>query len=159
MKFVCDVMLGKLAGYLRILGLDTAYITDIDQLNCYKSDSEKPVFFTRRTPEKVPYDKCISIKSELVNEQLREIRDTIKPFINMDMLMSRCIRCNTTLSDAKKAEIEQFVPEYVLHRHDRFKTCPSCRKVYWQGSHTEHMMGWIEAFMAEVKEKGGKARG
>jgi hypothetical protein len=148
MKLACDVMLGKLARYLRIFGLDTTDITDLDQLNHFRNSSEKPIFLTRRLPEKVPYDNCISIKSRFIEEQLREIEGVIKPFIQIDMLMSRCIRCNAALIDVKKTDIEQFIPEYVFHHYERFKTCPSCKKVYWQGSHAEHMMRWIEKFLS-----------
>ncbi|MCX5816743.1 MAG: hypothetical protein NTX75_10980 [Proteobacteria bacterium] len=153
MTFVCDAMLGKLAKYLRMLGLDTVFITKTDYLNNFKNEPEKPIFLTRRSIGSMPYDTCISIKSEHVDEQLREIRDLIKPFIHEDMLMSRCIRCNMPLDDAKKIEIEQFVPEYVFHHYDKFKACPSCKKVYWKGSHTEHMTEWMEEFLKPEKEK------
>ncbi|MCX5807849.1 MAG: Mut7-C RNAse domain-containing protein [Proteobacteria bacterium] len=149
MKFVCDAMLGKLARYLRMLGIDAPYIHNIEHLKSCKNEPEKPIFLTRRLIGSVPYDICFSIKSEHVEEQLREIRDLIKPFIHEDMLMSRCIRCNMPLDDVKKIEIEQFVPEHIFHNYDKFKACPSCKKVYWKGSHTEHMMGWIEKLLAD----------
>jgi uncharacterized protein with PIN domain len=36
-----------------------------------------------------------------------------------------------------KEEIEFLVPEFVFHNFSNFRRCPSCGKVYWQGSHTE----------------------
>ncbi|MEI6153539.1 MAG: Mut7-C RNAse domain-containing protein [Deltaproteobacteria bacterium] len=149
MKFVCDAMLGKLARYLRMLGIDAPYIHNIEYLKSCENEPEKPVFLTRRLIGSVPYDACISITSEHVEGQLREIRDLIKPFIHKDMLMSRCIRCNMPLDNVKKIDIEQFVPEHIFHNYDKFKACPSCRKVYWKGSHTGHMMGWIEKLVAD----------
>ena len=53
--------------------------------------------------------------------------------------MTRCIECNVCLVEAKKEDIEPLVPEYIYHHHDTFKTCPSCRKVYWEGSHADEM--------------------
>lgn len=147
MTFVCDAMLGKLAKYLRMLGIDTPYIHNIEHLKSCKNEPEKPIFLTRRPIRSVLYDTCFSIKSEHVEEQLREIQDLIKPFVHKDMLMSRCIRCNMPLNDVKKIEIEQFVPEHVFHNYDKFKACPSCKKVYWKGSHTEHMMGWMKKLL------------
>lgn len=150
MTFVCDAMLGKLARYLRMLGIDAPYIKNVSHLESYKNDLKKPVFLTRRSIGSVQYDTCISIRSEHIEGQLSELRDLIKPFIHKDMPMSRCIRCNTPLDDVKKIEIEQLVPEYVFHHYEKFSICPSCRKVYWQGSHAEHMLGWIDKLMAEA---------
>jgi len=169
MKCICDAMLGKLATHLRMLGIDTAYNTDIGSLSIYKCEKgpssplsgngktgdlseepEKPLFFTRRSIKGVAYDRCVPITSDHVREQLQEIFDLIKPFIRKDRLMSRCIRCNTPLVDAAKDEIEPVVPEYVFHHYEQFKTCPSCRRVYWKGSHAEHMMGWMKEFLPDV---------
>ncbi len=30
-----------------------------------------------------------------------------------------------------------------------FKTCPSCRKVYWEGSHADEMQLWIREVMGD----------
>ncbi len=149
MRFVCDDTLGKLAKYLRILGFDTHHVRDINLIKYYKNEADKPFLLTRRLGAKTPYDKCIKIKSDSVDEQLKEIRDMIIPFIQKNMPMSRCLHCNDVLIDIKKIDIEQFVPEYVLHNHERFKSCPSCKKVYWQGTHADHMVEWIEKFTAE----------
>jgi uncharacterized protein with PIN domain len=51
--------------------------------------------------------------------------------------MSRCIECNRELIPVNKEEIEFLVPEFVFHNYSNFRRCPSCGKVYWQGSHTE----------------------
>lgn len=148
MRFVCDAMLGKLARYLRMLGLDAPYINRLEQLKYHTDKTGKTVFLTRRITKTMPYDSCIIIKSEHVNKQLYEIKDIIKPFIKQDEMLSRCIECNTPLDVVKKNEIEQLVPEYVFHHYDTFRMCPSCRKLFWKGSHTEHMAGWMETFMA-----------
>ena len=58
--------------------------------------------------------------------------------------MTRCIECNTLLESAEKADIEARVPEYIYHHHEEFKVCPSCKKVYWEGTHAEQMKKWTE---------------
>ncbi|OPY71616.1 MAG: hypothetical protein A4E64_03231 [Syntrophorhabdus sp. PtaU1.Bin058] len=58
--------------------------------------------------------------------------------------MSRCIECNVPLVAAAREDIEHHVPEYIYHHHKDFKQCPSCKRVYWGGSHTEKMKKWID---------------
>lgn len=144
MRFICDAMLGKLVKYLRILGLDTIYITALTELNSFKSVDEPPYFFTKRKMQNASYKESIYIQSDNVMDQLKEIKGIIKPYINPETFMNRCIRCNTLLSDAKKNDIEMLVPEFVYHRYNHFKTCRSCKKIYWEGSHVEHMRGLVK---------------
>jgi uncharacterized protein len=144
MIFLCDVMLGKLAKYLRILGLNTIYITSAAELDGYKDEYNSPLFFTKRKVQKISYSRCIYIESNDVLDQLTEIKAVIKPYIDTKTLMKRCIRCNTLLEDAKKNDIEGLVPEFIFHTYSIFKTCPHCRKVYWEGSHVEHMVKWVQ---------------
>jgi len=144
MIFLCDLMLGKLVKYLRILGFDTIYITSVAELDRYKDEYSPPIFFTKRRKQKVPYSNCIFIESNDVFSQLSQIRDIIKPHINGKTLMKRCIQCNIPLNDAEKDDIEGLVPEFIFHTYSIFRTCPVCRKVYWKGSHAEHMEKWIK---------------
>lgn len=144
MRFICDAMLGKLVKYLRILGLDTIYATSLAQLANYKSEDEPPYFFTKRKAQKIAYNNCIYVKSDNAIDQLTEIKNIIKPHIDTKTLMNRCITCNALLSDVEKADIERLVPEFIFHRYDSFRTCQSCKKIYWEGSHVEHMRGLVK---------------
>lgn len=144
MIFLCDLMLGKLAKHLRILGLDTIYITSVAELDRYKDEYSPPIFFTKRRRRKVPYSNCIFIESNSVFSQLSEIRNIIKPHIEISTLLKRCTQCNMPLNDVKKDDIEGLVPEFIFHTYSIFRTCPVCRKVYWKGSHAEHMEKWIK---------------
>jgi len=144
MRFVCDVMLGKLAKYLRILGFDAIYLRDVDLLRQYARDEDPPLFLTRRQ-KRFAYKKTTYITSENVWEQVKEIRKLIKPFINSKSVLGRCINCNLLLVDVEKESIEHRVPEFVFHTYDSFKMCPQCQRVYWAGTHTEKMAQLIAA--------------
>ncbi|MBA4390440.1 MAG: hypothetical protein C0399_05835 [Syntrophus sp. (in: bacteria)] len=147
MRFICDSMLGNLAKHLRILGLDTVSIKDPYRLEPYKDAADLPFFFTKRT-KAFPCQPFIFIRSDTIEEQLNEIRNLIQPFINPEAFMKRCIECNTLLESVAKEDIEAHVPEYVYHHHEGFKRCPSCKKVYWEGTHTKEMKKWIEYIRA-----------
>jgi hypothetical protein len=138
MKFICDAMLGKLAKYLRILGLDAEYTTDRKVLQ-YCKELQDPPYFLTRTIKKMSYERIVFIKSDKVREQLQEIREIIRPFIDPGKIMNRCIECNVELVNVEKNDIEQKVPEFVFHQYVQFRECPQCGKVYWEGSHTTGM--------------------
>jgi uncharacterized protein with PIN domain len=139
-------MLGRLAKYLRILGLDAEHTRDLFVLEQYKEQQDSPYFLTR-TMKTISYERIIFIKSDKVREQLQEIREIIRPFIDPGKLMNRCIECNVELVDVEKNDIEQMVPEFVFHQYAQFRSCPKCRKAYWEGSHAEGMAQLVREIM------------
>ncbi|OPY79921.1 MAG: hypothetical protein A4E65_01700 [Syntrophorhabdus sp. PtaU1.Bin153] len=148
MKFICDAMLGKLAKYLRILGLDAEYTAGPAILDRYKLEPEPPYFLTKRL-KGVTYPKTVFIRSGKAKDQLLEVKEVIRRFINREKIMNRCIECNVELADIGKADIEQYVPEFVFHHYSTFRICPHCRKVYWEGSHAAHMGDLINEIMKD----------
>ena len=146
MKFICDAMLGRLSKYLRILGLDAEYTRDLLVLEQYKEQPDSPYFLTRTT-KSISYERIIFIKSDKVREQLQEIREIIRPFIDSGKIMNRCIDCNVELVVVEKKDIEQMVPEFVFHQYAQFRSCPKCRKVYWEGSHARGMAQLVREIM------------
>ncbi len=52
---------------------------------------------------------------------------------------SRCIECNEALEPVKKEEVYGVVPHHVYNTQPAFSRCPSCRKVYWKGTHWQQM--------------------
>ncbi len=141
-------MLGKLAKYLRILGLDAEYTANAAALDRYKPEPEPPYFLTKRL-KGVTYPKAVFIRSDKAKDQLLEVKEIIRPFINREKIMNRCIECNVELADVGKPDIEQYVPEFVFHHYSTFRICPRCRKVYWEGSHAAHMGDLIKEIMED----------
>lgn len=138
MRFVCDVMLGKLAKYLRLLGLDAVYLRDISQLKSM-SESEKPCIFITRRAKFIGCQRTLTIHSESARKQVTELKDHLKPLIERSKVLNRCIECNVLLEEVDRADVEHRVPEFVYHHYKRFKKCPSCKRIYWEGSHAKHM--------------------
>lgn len=146
MKFVCDVMLGKLAKYLRLLGLDAVYLSDPARLTDMRESEEPWIFITRRA-KTTECQKSFVVHSELARGQVAELRDVLQPFIDPAKVMKRCIVCNISLEDIERNEVEQRVPEFVFHHYKRFRRCPSCERIYWEGSHTKHMSDLLEELL------------
>jgi len=138
MKFVCDAMLGKLAKYLRLLGFDASYARNKAALEYWLSQDPDRVLLTRRSGTEFS-SPTIHIRSELIREQLDEIKGLIKAGFNGDTALNRCIECNVPLAEVDKTDIESLVPEFVYHSYAKFRICPSCKRVYWDGSHAKGM--------------------
>ena len=146
MRFVCDAMLGRLARRLRLLGFDTVYARSADELEGYKKEEADRILLTRRSRIDTNA-RMVRVESEHIEEQLREIKGLIGPAVDRERIFRRCIECNTELIEAEKTEIESHVPEFVYHTHARFRVCPSCGRVYWEGSHTESMKRMLKELL------------
>jgi len=73
-------------------------------------------------------------------------------------LFSRCTLCNTPLQVLDAGETERYVPDTLRERHPRFVRCPSCGRLYWEGSHVDRMRKRLdEALTGEVPK--GKGEG
>jgi uncharacterized protein with PIN domain len=141
LRFVCDVHLGKLSSFLRLLGFDTAYgnAFDDEQLLAI-SRAEGRILFTRDRGllkrRELTHGYCV--RSTKPREQLAEVvsrfslHGRVKPF-------SRCIACNTPLRRIGKNAAMGRIPALVSELYDDYAECPSCLRVFWRGTHWERM--------------------
>jgi uncharacterized protein with PIN domain len=149
-RFIADSMLGKLAKWLRLAGLDVSYKNDIEDHELIdQALSEDRIILTRdrNIKKRKIVKKCLLIHSDHLEEQIRQFFGTYK--INgMEKSFCRCIRCNTLLTDVNKHELSGKVPAYVFETNDKFKKCDSCKRIYWAGTHKEN----AERFLRKVTE-------
>ncbi|MCX7991413.1 MAG: Mut7-C RNAse domain-containing protein, partial [Proteobacteria bacterium] len=78
-KFIADVMLGKLAKWLRILGIDTLYSSSFDDKEIiFLAVNESRIVLTRdnRLQKDLGNKKSVLIKSDNLFEQLSQVIDT-----------------------------------------------------------------------------------
>ncbi len=141
-KFIVDVNVGKLAKFLRMLGFDVAYNwiwnDDIIAELAYKENRillTKDIGLLKR--KKILWGKYIrSIDPE---EQLKEVLNFygLKPPFK---ILSRCLNCNFKLEPVEKSKILSRLEPKTRKYFDKFYICPHCDKIYWAGSHQEHMI-------------------
>jgi uncharacterized protein with PIN domain len=136
-KFVADMMLGKLARWLRIIGYDTVY----DQSSSLQdlvamSNRTGAVFLTRRKfmPKEIAPANIFSVESEIFEEQFRYVVDHFHLDTQHD-LFTRCLRCNVPVTTVQKNLINGRVPQKSFDGFDEFFECPVCHSVYWGGVH------------------------
>lgn len=139
MKLLCDHMLGSLSRWLRFMGHDTAYPEPgPDRALIERVRLEDRILLTRDKELAGRVSGAVQIRSDDLEEQIREVARVL-PLRLIDPL-SRCSLCNEVLVPASLDEVKDLVPEGVRSRHRVFWRCPSCRRVYWQGSHWDKMV-------------------
>ncbi len=78
-RFVADAMVGKLARWLRVLGVDVIYDTSLDDHQLVAlARSENRILLTRDRPLAAGTNKpqCLLVESENFREQLRQVVET-----------------------------------------------------------------------------------
>jgi uncharacterized protein len=141
-KFLVDHMLGKLAKYLRMLGIDTVYFTQTDVSSLIeKAYQEKRIILSRNTKLKHIHglSNFVFINDDQPNKQLTEVLKYFTIHISHDQLFTRCLTCNQKLIVGNHADVKGKVPPYILGTHKAFSLCPQCKKVYWEGTHLKKM--------------------
>ena len=137
--FAAERTLGKLAKWLRLLGFDTIFEAQNSSDRFFKGLPSGRILLTRTQAIREQYGtrKLIFIKSDHVQEQIRQVIyelgivfQDIRPF-------SRCLSCNVEITEIEKDAVFGQVPDYVWETHDIFHTCPECKRIYWPGSHTQ----------------------
>jgi hypothetical protein len=84
------------------------------------------------------------IESQDLEEQLRQVSTDLH--LKPDRAFSRCPVCNEPLKPMDPESARDHVPAYVARTQDAFKTCPTCHRVYWRGTHWQQMEEQIAQF-------------
>jgi hypothetical protein len=144
-RLIADVMLGRLAKWLRLLGYDTRYDNAADDARLLRlAQAEDRVLLTRdRALSRQRGVRAVWIESQDLRAQLRQVRTTIGPPAGGSL--TRCAVCNAQLEPIDKAEVETRVPPYVFQTRDAFQCCPRCDRIYWAATHVERMQEVLAA--------------
>ena len=136
---IADVMLGRLARWLRLLGYDTRYDNAADDVELLRiAQAEGRVLLTRDWAlSRQRGVRALWIESQELPAQLRQVQAVIGPAPNGRF--TRCAVCNTLLAPIDKAQVEGRVPPYVFQTQEDFLRCPGCERLYWAATHVEHM--------------------
>ncbi len=146
--FILDVNLGKLARRLRMLGFDALYRNDYDDEEIVALSVETGRIILTRD-RRLLYPKVVThgywLRATDVDEQVREVIDRldlsecIRPF-------ARCLDCNGKIKAVNKSEILDRLEPLTRKYYDEFYRCSACGKIYWEGSHYEHMRALVARY-------------
>ncbi len=138
-KFVADVMLGKLSQYLLISGFDCEYRKKFpDKQLVQFARSEQRIVLTRDiqlVETLIKNDKVSLLKETELKEQLHRLKEEYNLRFLAKNLFSRCLDCNRKLRTVPKQSVQTEVPEESFRWLDTFYRCPECGSVFWKGTH------------------------
>ncbi|MGM0508694.1 MAG: Mut7-C RNAse domain-containing protein [Fusobacteriota bacterium] len=140
-KFILDVHLGKLANYLRMIGIDTQYRNDLeDEELANISVDEGRILLTRDT-ELLKRSEVVYGYYPRSTDPKLQAQEIIKRYKLSDWtdLWSRCISCNGKMRSVTKEEIIEKLEPKTKKYYSDFHQCVDCKKVYWKGSHFKKM--------------------
>jgi uncharacterized protein with PIN domain len=154
-KFIVDINVGKLSHWLRMMGYDTLLFNGPDDGEMLKTAlQQNRVILTRDSQflkRRLITNKTASalfVSGETPQKQLKYVAETLnlnythRPF-------TICLECNSPLINKNRDEVKEKIPPYVYKNHDSFMECPSCHRVYWQGTHWEAMIKELKGFAGE----------
>ena len=150
-RFVVDIHLGKLTGYLRLLGFDTLYRNDFQDNELAEiSSAEVRILLTR---DRGLLKRKVVTRGYLVREDdpKEQIHEIVRRFdlAQLAVPFSRCSLCNGILSSVSKRTIEKDLEPLTKEHYHHFKQCPDCHQIYWKGSH----FGALEKFIRSILNK------
>ncbi len=145
-RFVLDNHLGRLAGYLRMLGFDALYRNDFqdDELAEVAEKGDRLLLTRdRRLLMRNQVQRGYWVRSKVPRQQVLEV---VHRFVLSRQVtpFQRCIRCNGLLQPVSKEEVFDRLQPLTRLYFDEFRICPDCDQVYWKGSHYERMRDFID---------------
>lgn len=148
-RFVADVMLGRLAKWLRIAGFDVLYsnrFTDNELVALSKREDRVLLSRDTRLLARKSVKQFIFLESQDIHDQIRQIFAETRT-ARLSSLLTRCLSCNEPLVEATRESVRPSVPAFVFKTHLNFKSCPKCRKVFWAGSHRDSVLRTLEKLL------------
>jgi hypothetical protein len=153
LKFIVDQNVGRLVKWLRIMGYDTIFFNGSNDSRMIATAlAEGRVILTRDTQimrRRVVTKgllKAILIQSDDPEQQMLQVIETLNLDCNFRPF-ALCLECNEHLVERSKEEVKNRVPPYVFKTQSQYMQCPSCRRIYWRGTHWQAMMKRLEHFM------------
>lgn len=141
-RFLLDVMLGKLATYLRMCGYDAAYIDvpDADDAISERATTTGRTLLTRDQELAFQTENVILLESREIAAQLAELQQQ-GIAIELPTEPDRCSVCNGHLNSVAFDQHPDHAPDAV----DNVWQCGECEQCFWKGSHWERVRETIRS--------------
>ena len=157
MKFIADSMLGRLARWLRMLGQDVIYDTQLNDSELLEmAKKENRVLLTRDLDL---YKRAVSreidssyVEDEKESDRLAELAKRYLIPLEVEMEKSFCPVCNTKLKVTLKDEILGELQKNTLTYYEKFWKCPNCGQIYWQGAHWKQINNTLSEAQAKLEK-------
>ncbi len=149
--FIADVMLGRLAKWLRIAGFDVLYSNKFSDDELIEiSNREGRVLLSRDTRLLIRKSvrDFIFLESQDIQAQIRQVFQTMH-ILSLSFLLTRCVSCNEMLIVTARDSVRDSVPAFVYETQTHFRSCPRCSKIFWAGTHRRSVVRTLEKLLAK----------
>jgi uncharacterized protein with PIN domain len=151
-QFITDAMLGKLTKWLRVIGMDVIYdpnSTDAQLLRYAERGGRTLLTRDRRLTYRHSPAYLLYIHSNYYYEQVRQVVQAFN-LAEKIQVFTRCLRCNAPLQPIAKEVVMARVPSYVYATQMTFKSCATCNRLYWGGTHRDNMLRQLQTMLGEL---------
>lgn len=149
-RFLLDAHLGKLTGYLRLVGFDSAHDPEVDDPALVEWSLDEDRWLLTRDRGLLMHGslRCGSYVREI--EPVSQAVEVVRRFALRSVAapFTRCMACNGVLGSAGPNDVAGRVPAGVAARHSEFRRCPDCERVYWEGSHHRRLRTLVREITA-----------
>ncbi len=157
MNFLADGMLGKLARWLRMLGQDVIYSTQLSDNELLDlANVECRVLLTK---DFELYKRAVGrgldafyLEGKTESDRLAEVAKRYGITLAVDMDKSHCPICNTKLQAVPKEQLKEELEKDTFTYYDKFWKCPNCGQVYWQGAHWKQINNTLNQALIKLKK-------
>ncbi|MHB8604618.1 MAG: Mut7-C RNAse domain-containing protein [Thermoplasmatota archaeon] len=154
-RLLADEMLGRLARWLRLAGVDVEYAKgESDGVIRDRARASGRFLLTRDVElARRAAPESFLVRSLDPDEQFVEVVAAMDLELPETRWLTRCTACNGTLSAAALAEAAGRVPEGVLAARSAVERCASCGAFYWEGTHATKIRVKLARLLALPKSK------
>jgi len=144
MKFIADMMLGRLARWLRLYGYDTLYGIEDDDEIIEVALKEGRVVLTKdvalaERAERLGVNVFL-LRSNSLEGQVEELKRLGVEFGELFPANARCPKCNGPIKAVSKEVVKGKVPPRVYENYNEFYVCENCGQIYWPGKQWREML-------------------
>jgi uncharacterized protein len=158
-RFIVDVNAGKLARWLRMMGYDTLFFDGPDDgimvklaLAQGRTVITRDAEFMKRRAVSSGRVRALLVSGDIPAAQMQtaitelDLDKDYKPF-------TRCLECNAELTPRDKNDLTGSVPKRVYSMQNQYMQCPSCRRIYWRGTHWAAMKRKLDEFTSADRQQ------
>ena len=158
-KFVVDANVGKLVKWLRMMGFDTVFFDEPDDGRMVKialaqgrTIITKDSGVMKRRTITSGRVKAVLVSGDSSENQMTTVLKKLD-LAGKERPFTRCLECNTELTEMDKSEAEKRVPPRVSQLQHQYMVCPACHRIYWRGTHWKAMTDKLHEFEGAIIEE------
>lgn len=158
-SFLADAMLGSVARKLRIFGFDTLYAASIhdDAILKIATEQNRTILTCDRELFKRVLKKGLTGVLLNSNSDIENIAHILAKngicSLSFDQEYSRCAKCNGLLIKKTRDDVQaHFIHLRGLMSQEQFYQCSICNKIYWKGSHLDHIISFAKSIDARINQ-------